>query len=87
MARPTVGACVERCREAAAARAGRLNGDIVLSRPVETLHVNGNVAGSAITFGAVGGVVYSGSVSGNSMSGSYLVPGGGGSGTWSATKS
>lgn len=64
-----------------------MSGDVVPSRPVETLHVNGNVAGSAITFGAVGGVVYSGSVSGNSMSGSYLVPGGGGSGTWSATKS
>jgi len=64
-----------------------LNGDIALSSPNKTLHVNGNVAGSAITFGAVGGVVYSGTVSGNSMSGNYAVPGGGGTGTWSATKS
>lgn len=63
-----------------------LNGTIVLSSPPKTLHVNGNVGGTAITFGAVGGVSYSGSVSGNSMSGTYQVPGGGPGGTWSASK-
>lgn len=49
------------------------------------MHITGNVGGSAITFGAVGGVAYTGTVSGNSMSGNYQVPGGP-SGTWSATK-
>jgi hypothetical protein len=64
-----------------------LSGDITLSAPPNTVHVSGNVGGTAITFGAVGGVTYSGSVSGNSMSGNYQVPGGGPGGTWSATKS
>jgi hypothetical protein len=64
-----------------------LDGTIVLSSPPNTVQVTGNVGGSAITFGAVGGVAYSGTVSGNSMSGTYVVPGGQGSGTWSATQS
>ena len=64
-----------------------LSGDIALSNPPNTVHVTGNVGGSAITFGSVGGVAYSGSVSGNSMSGNYQVPGGGPGGTWSASKS
>ena len=64
-----------------------LSGDITLSSPPNTVHVSGNVGGSAITFGSVSGVAYSGSVSGNSMSGNYQVPNGGPSGTWSATKS
>jgi hypothetical protein len=64
-----------------------LDGTIVLSAPPQTLHITGNAAGNAITFGTVGGVEYSGSVSGNSMSGTYTVPNGGGGGTWSATKS
>ena len=49
------------------------------------------VNGSAITFGTVGStaITYSGTVSGNSMSGNYQVQGGSSSasGTWSATKS
>jgi hypothetical protein len=41
---------------------------------------------NAITFGTLGSsaIVYSGSVSGKSMSGSYQTPGG--SGSWSAHK-
>ncbi len=65
---------------------GKLSGDIAVSTAPQPLHVSGDVVGSAITFGAVDGVAYTGSVSGNSMSGTYTVPGGGG-GSWSATKS
>jgi hypothetical protein len=65
---------------------GKLSGDIAVSTSPNPLHVSGDVVGSAITFGAVDGVAYTGSVSGNSMSGTYTVPGGGG-GNWSATKS
>jgi hypothetical protein len=64
-----------------------LTGTIVLSSPARTLAITGNVAGSATSFGAVGAVSYTGSVSGgNSMSGSYQTPTGG-SGSWSANKS
>lgn len=63
----------------------KLNGKITLSAPPGTLGITGNLSGSAIKFGTVGGVVYSGSVSGNSMSGNYQSPNGGGS--WSASKS
>jgi hypothetical protein len=47
------------------------------------------VNGDAISFGTVGSgtaITYSGTVSGNSMSGTYKVNGQGG-GPWSATKS
>ena len=49
--------------------------------------VHGTVQGGAIQFGTVGSaaITYSGSVSGNSMSGTYQVANGG-SGSWSATK-
>lgn len=63
-----------------------VNGQIVLSSPPKTFNINGNLAGNAITFGAVGAVTYTGTVSGTSMSGTYQVPGGGG-GNWSASKS
>jgi hypothetical protein len=66
-----------------------LNGTIQLSPPPRTLGITGTVQGSAITFGAVGGVSYSGSVTGSSMSGTYQTPtanGATGSGSWSATK-
>jgi hypothetical protein len=63
-----------------------LSGSITLSSPAGTLPINGTVNGSAIQFGTVGGpgITYTGSVSGNSMSGSYQTPAGGGS--WSANK-
>jgi hypothetical protein len=49
-----------------------------------TLAVNGTVNGDAIRFGTVGGsaITYVGTVSGDSMSGSYQTPNGGG--PWSA---
>jgi len=49
--------------------------------------INGTVQGNAIRFGTVGSeaITYTGSVSGNSMSGTYQVANGG-SGTWSASK-
>lgn len=64
-----------------------LDGSIQLSSPPDTLHINGTVTGSAIGFGAVGVVTYTGTVSGSSMSGSYIDVANGQSGTWSATKS
>jgi len=62
-----------------------LNGTIKLST-AGTTNVNGTVTGSSIKFGTVGGtaVHYTGSVSGDSMSGSYSTSAGGG--TWSAHK-
>ncbi len=65
-----------------------LNGTITLSDPPQTLSLNGTVSGSKISFGTVGSeaITYSGSVSGNSMSGSYQV-GGKPGGSWSASKS
>jgi hypothetical protein len=64
----------------------KLNGTIQLSNPAVTLPINGTVEGSTIRFGTVGpaGITYSGSVSGNSMSGTYQTPTG--NGPWSATK-
>jgi hypothetical protein len=63
----------------------KLSGTIKLSTG-GTDNVNGTVDGSAIRFGTVGGdaVHYTGSVSGDSMSGSYSTAAGGG--TWSAHK-
>ena len=68
----------------------KLNGTIQLSAPAGSLPINGTVTGSTIRFGTVGseGIQYSGSVSGNSMSGTYKVqaPNGSVGGPWSATK-
>ena len=65
-----------------------LTGSIQLSAPATTLPINGTVSGGTIRFGTVGsvGITYSGTVSGHSMSGSYVVAGSGG-GPWSATQS
>jgi len=63
----------------------KLRGSITLSYPNGTYSLTGSVRGKAITFGAVGaGATYTGSVSGNTMSGHYKTPKGGGS--WSAHK-
>jgi hypothetical protein len=64
----------------------RLVGSIHLSNPAGKYGITGKVGRSgAIQFGVVGaGATYTGSVSGNSMSGSYKSPQGGGS--WSAHK-
>jgi hypothetical protein len=62
-----------------------LNGNIQLSSPARSLHISGTVLGSAISFGAVGVVTYSGTVSGKTMSGSYTDVANGQSGSWSAT--
>jgi hypothetical protein len=64
-----------------------VDGTINLSSPADMLHISGTLSGSAISFGAVGVVTYSGTVSGSSMSGSYKDLANGQSGTWSATKS
>ncbi len=67
--------------------ASSLNGTIMLSSPARTLGISGNVSGSAISFGAVGVVTYTGTVSSNSMSGSYTDVANGQTGSWSANKS
>ena len=64
-----------------------VDGTINLSSPADMLHISGTLSGSAISFGAVGVVTYSGTVSGNSMSGSYKDLANGQTGSWSATKS
>lgn len=67
----------------------KLNGTIHISSLGGTTPIHGIVNGSAISFGTVGGgqaITYSGTVSGNSMSGTYQVNGHGG-GPWSASKS
>ncbi len=67
----------------------KLNGNIQLSNPGATLPIHGSVTGGSIRFGTVGsyGITYSGTVSGSSMSGTYQVAGGHGSGPWNASKS
>jgi len=64
----------------------KLTGSIHLSNPVGKYGINGSVGRKGgIQFGVVGaGATYTGSVSGNSMSGSYKSPQG--NGTWSAHK-
>ena len=66
-----------------------LSGTIKLSSD-GTDDVNGTVNGGTISFGTVGSqaITYSGSVSGDSMSGTYKVqtPNGSVGGSWSATK-
>ena len=68
-----------------------LHGTITISNPGSTLPINGTVNGTAITFGTVGStaITYTGTVSGNSMSGTYKVANANGStgGPWSASKS
>lgn len=68
----------------------KLSGTIQLSDPAGTLPIHGTVAGGSINFGTVGSmaITYTGSVSGNSMSGNYQVHSANGSqnGTWSASK-
>ena len=64
-----------------------LSGTIVLSSPADSLGIKGTVSGSSISFGAVGVVTYTGTVSGNSMSGSYTDVANGQNGSWNASKS
>jgi hypothetical protein len=67
-----------------------LHGMITISNPGGTLPINGTVNGSAISFGTVGStaITYSGTVSGNSMSGNYEIHTANGTpgGPWSAKK-
>ncbi len=64
-----------------------LHGTINVSQLGNHIPLNGTVNGSHITFGTVGStrITYTGTVSGNSMSGTYQVNGAGG-GPWSASK-
>jgi len=71
----------------------RLTGTITLSAPSRgTVPIHGTVQGSTIKFGTVGSeaITYSGSASGNSMSGTWQIKGqsgAAGGGPWSASKS
>jgi len=67
----------------------KLNGVIHLN-PGGTSTIHGTVSGGAIRFGTVGSteITYTGTVSGDHMSGTWRVHAGpGGNGTWSATRS
>ena len=67
----------------------KLSGHIHISDPSSTLPIRGSVTGGSIKFGTVGSyaITYSGSASGNSMSGTYSVHDSGSSGgPWRATK-
>ncbi len=65
----------------------KLSGTIDLSTDGSP-QIDGSVTGDTITFGTVGStaITYTGTVSGNSMSGTYTV-GSAGGGSWSAKKS
>lgn len=63
-----------------------LNGTIDVSSAPSTLPISGTVVGSTIQFGSVGGIQYSGTVSGNSMSGTWVAGPGSTGNTWSASK-
>jgi hypothetical protein len=63
-----------------------VDGTITLSSPPDVLRVSGNVTGSSISFGAVGVVTYTGTISGNSMSGTYVDRANGQTGSWSGNK-
>jgi hypothetical protein len=65
--------------------ANALDGTIMLSSPPDNLHISGNLTGSTISFGAVGVVTYTGTLSGSTMSGSYTDIANGKTGSWTAT--
>ena len=71
----------------------RLSGTITLSAPARgAVGIHGTVQGSTIRFGTVGSeaITYSGSASGNSMSGTWQIKGpngAAGGGPWSASRS
>jgi hypothetical protein len=71
----------------------RLSGTITLSAPSRgTVPIHGKVQGGTIKFGTVGSedIIYSGSASGDSMSGTWQIKGPSGpmgGGPWSASKS
>jgi hypothetical protein len=69
-------------------KGSKLGGRIHISSPSDSLPIHGHVAGGSIQFGTVGSyeITYTGTVSGNSMSGTYKV-GGAQGGNWSAAKS
>ena len=64
----------------------KLTGTIDISSPSATYDISGAVEGNSIRFGTLGAgaVTYSGSVSGDTMSGTYQAPNG--NGTWQAAK-
>ena len=63
-----------------------LTGTIDISELGSTINITGKLTGDKISFGTVGSlaITYAGSVSGNTMSGTYQAPTG--AGTWNATK-
>lgn len=65
----------------------KLGGRIHISNPASSLPIHGSVSGRSIQFGTVGSyaITYSGTVSGNFMSGTYKV-GGAQGGNWRASK-
>jgi hypothetical protein len=67
--------------------ANALDGTFMLSSPPHKLHISGNLTGSTISFGAVGVVTFTGTLSGSTLSGFYTDIANGISGSWSVTLS
>jgi hypothetical protein len=67
--------------------ANALDGTFMLSSPPDTLHISGNATGNTIRFGAVGVVMFAGTLSGSTMSGSYTDIANGKTGSWTVTLS
>jgi hypothetical protein len=59
----------------------------MLSSPPHKLHISGNLTASTISFGAVGVVTFTGTLSGSTLSGFYTDIANGISGSWSVTLS
>jgi hypothetical protein len=67
--------------------ANTLHVTFMLSSPPDNLHTSGKLTGSTISFGAVGVVTFTGTLSGSTLSGSYTDIANGISGSWSVTLS
>jgi hypothetical protein len=67
--------------------ANALHGTIMVETSTENLQISGDVSGTTVDFGAPGVVMFTGTLSGSTISGSYTVIANGraGAGSWTAT--
>jgi hypothetical protein len=59
----------------------------MLSSPPDNLHISGKLTDSTISFGAVGVVTFTGTLSGSTMAGAYTDIANGKTGSWTVTLS
>ncbi|HXC76397.1 MAG TPA: hypothetical protein VNU19_05040 [Candidatus Acidoferrum sp.] len=67
--------------------ANALHGTFMLSSPPDNLHISGKLTGSTISFGAVGVVTFTGTLSGSTVAGVYTDIANGKTGSWTVTLS